>query len=133
MLSKIVHDRSSSRLFEPLLIANGRIELKHRVIYAPMTRLRGVPTEPSRTDDQRTTSWYPEDLAAEYYGQRATEGGLLISEATPVTVQVRPTRHLKLYLMLPSNDLVGHGPPRCTRHLPRKAAGRLEESDSGCS
>ncbi|KAL8290033.1 hypothetical protein RQP46_002972 [Phenoliferia psychrophenolica] len=31
-------------------------------------------------------TWVPNDLMCEYYGQRATDGGLLISEATPVSL-----------------------------------------------
>lgn len=51
----------------------GRYKLNHRVVMAPLTRMRaGVGNVPNA-------------LAAEYYGQRATEGGLIISEATQVT------------------------------------------------
>ncbi|KAI9020081.1 hypothetical protein CLU79DRAFT_757072 [Phycomyces nitens] len=58
-------------LFSPVKI--GRHALKHRIVLAPLTRTRatieGVPTP---------------DMAT-YYEQRATNGGLLISEATFIT------------------------------------------------
>lgn len=60
-----------SHLFSPLRL--GAYDLKHRVVMAPLTRMRA-----SQPGD------VPNDLNAEYYGQRASEGGLLISEATQV-------------------------------------------------
>ncbi|KAI9495764.1 hypothetical protein BDB00DRAFT_811599 [Zychaea mexicana] len=62
---------SSSALFEPTQV--GLCQLKHRVILAPLTRLR--------CDQDRT----PTDMVAEYYEQRTTEGGLIITEATGVS------------------------------------------------
>jgi N-ethylmaleimide reductase len=56
-----------SKLFEPVKIGN--IELKNRLGMAPMTRSRALP------------DGTPSDLAAEYYGQRASVG-LIISEGT---------------------------------------------------
>lgn len=56
-----------SKLFESVRIGN--IELKNRLGMAPMTRSRALP------------DGTPSDLAAEYYGQRASVG-LLISEGT---------------------------------------------------
>ncbi|KAI9255064.1 hypothetical protein BDA99DRAFT_562345 [Phascolomyces articulosus] len=58
-------------LFEPIKV--GTCQLQHRVVHAPLTRLRN-------TEDN-----IPTDLVAEYYSQRATEGGLLIAEATAVS------------------------------------------------
>ncbi|WP_028217054.1 alkene reductase [Paraburkholderia oxyphila] len=51
----------------------GRFELQHRVVLAPLTRMR---TDPGNV---------PGDLMVEYYTQRATEGGLLITDATAVS------------------------------------------------
>jgi N-ethylmaleimide reductase len=59
-------------LFSPLKI--GPYQLKHRVAMAPLTRLRA-----------EKPSLAPRLLNAEYYGQRATPGGLIIAEASPVT------------------------------------------------
>jgi len=50
----------------------GALELKNRVIMAPLTRMRATEGD------------VPGELAAEYYGQRAT-AGLIISEATQIS------------------------------------------------
>lgn len=50
----------------------GQLELSHRVVLAPMTR-------------QRSYGNVPQPHAAVYYAQRATAGGLLITEATGVS------------------------------------------------
>ena len=62
---------SSSKLFQPIKL--GARQLKHRVVMAPMTRLRA--------DDKHV----PTDLIREHYEQRATDGGLLITEATLIS------------------------------------------------
>src|ERR1700735_71168 len=59
------------KLFSPLQV--GPYTLAHRVAMAPLTRMRA----------ERTT-FAPRPLNAEYYRQRATPGGLIIAEATPV-------------------------------------------------
>ncbi|KAF7555652.1 hypothetical protein G7Z17_g1982 [Cylindrodendrum hubeiense] len=74
---------SSNELFTPLAIANGRIELSHRVVLAPMTRNRGVAL--SDSVDNRT--WLADDLVARYYSQRASPGGLLITEGIPPSLE----------------------------------------------
>ncbi len=58
-------------LFSPLKI--GPTQLAHRVVMAPLTRMRAA--KPSLA---------PRPLNAEYYAQRATPGGLIIAEASPV-------------------------------------------------
>lgn len=64
-------------LFDPLpLGGGGTITLKHRVVLAPLTRQRA--SKPGMA---------PRDLAVEYYAQRASEGGLLISEATNISTE----------------------------------------------
>jgi N-ethylmaleimide reductase len=63
-------------LFSPISV--GSIPLSHRIVAAPLTRLRS---------DQPGD--IPGDLMVEYYGQRASAGGLQIAEATPVSVQGR--------------------------------------------
>ena len=58
-----------SQLFSPIRI--GAIDLAHRVVLAPLTRMRAdMPGN------------VPGDLMAIYYAQRASEGGLMITEAT---------------------------------------------------
>ena len=58
-------------LFSPLQI--GPYQLRHRVVMAPLTRMRA-----------ERPSLAPRPLNAEYYAQRATPGGLIIAEASPV-------------------------------------------------
>src|ERR1700736_356226 len=58
-------------LFSPLQI--GPYQLTHRVAMAPLTRMRA-----------ERPSLAPRPLNAEYYAQRATPGGLIIAEASPV-------------------------------------------------
>jgi 2,4-dienoyl-CoA reductase-like NADH-dependent reductase (Old Yellow Enzyme family) len=79
--------RAGSKLFQPLTIANGKIQLKHRVVLAPLTRNRGTPVHDS-TPENPNREWVPNDLMAEYYSQRTTDGGLLISEAIPPNLEV---------------------------------------------
>ena len=62
-------DAQVSKLFSPIRV--GAIDLSHRVVLAPLTRMRAdLPGN------------VPNDLMATYYGQRASEGGLMITEAT---------------------------------------------------
>ncbi|KAK4518495.1 uncharacterized protein ATC70_008713 [Mucor velutinosus] len=66
---------TSQALFSPIKV--GANTLKHRVVLAPLTRLRA------------TTEAVPTDLQAEYYKQRASEGGLLIAEGTAISSVAR--------------------------------------------
>ena len=59
-------------LFSPLEV--GPYRLNHRVVMAPLTRMRA-----------ERPSLAPRPLNAEYYAQRATPGGLIIAEASPVS------------------------------------------------
>jgi len=61
-------------LFSPLQV--GELHLAHRVILAPLTRMRS--TQPGDI---------PNPLNAEYYSQRSSKGGLLITEATHISRQ----------------------------------------------
>jgi N-ethylmaleimide reductase len=58
-------------LFSPLQV--GPYRLTHRVVMAPLTRMRA-----------ERPGLAPRPLNAEYYAQRATPGGLIIAEASPV-------------------------------------------------
>ena len=60
-------------LFTPLAL--GPLTLQHRVVMAPLTRMRADPA-----------GLVPTALNAEYYAQRSSLGGLLIAEATPVSL-----------------------------------------------
>ncbi|KAJ5567322.1 hypothetical protein N7535_006628, partial [Penicillium sp. DV-2018c] len=76
-----------SALFQPLAISNGNIILNHRVIHAPLTRNRGEPLNPSSTPDHPNRIWIPGDAIVEYYSQRATKGGLIITEGIPPSLE----------------------------------------------
>lgn len=62
----------TTTLFSPLQL--GAVTLQHRVVLAPLTRMRAPGNVPG-------------PMNAEYYAQRTTPGGLLIAEATPVSWQ----------------------------------------------
>src|SRR5271163_3217547 len=64
------------KIFTPVKI--GAVNLKHRVVMAPLTRSRSV--QPGDI---------PSDLMLEYYSQRASDGGFIISEATSVSIAGR--------------------------------------------
>ncbi|KAG8842473.1 hypothetical protein FRB96_005420 [Tulasnella sp. 330] len=61
----------SKNLFTPLRV--GDIQLLHRIVMAPLTRLRA------------TKENVPSEIAREYYSQRASPGGLIISEGTMIS------------------------------------------------
>jgi N-ethylmaleimide reductase len=65
-----------SALFTPLRL--GAIELKHRIVMPPMSRLRA-----------QWPSGVPSDLMLEYYSQRASDGGLVLTEATAIAASGR--------------------------------------------
>lgn len=79
---------SHSMLFQPLKIADGKITLKHRVVFAPLTRNRGTKLHLHDTAKNPNRLWYPNDLMVEYYRQRTSDGGLLISEGIPPSLEV---------------------------------------------
>jgi N-ethylmaleimide reductase len=61
-----------NNLFTPVQV--GAIALKHRVVMPPLSRLRA-----------EWPSGVPSDLNLEYYSQRASDGGLIFTEATAVS------------------------------------------------
>uniref|UniRef100_A0A0E0DYV8 NADH:flavin oxidoreductase/NADH oxidase N-terminal domain-containing protein n=1 Tax=Oryza meridionalis TaxID=40149 RepID=A0A0E0DYV8_9ORYZ len=65
-------NQAAMPLLTPYKQAGGKIDLSHRVVLSPMTRCRSYGN-------------VPQPHAALYYTQRATSGGLLITEATGVS------------------------------------------------
>ncbi len=63
---------TENNLFTPITI--GGLSLAHRVVMAPLTRMRATPPGNSANE-----------LMAQYYAQRAHPGGLIIAEASPVS------------------------------------------------
>ncbi|KAK7178363.1 NADH:flavin oxidoreductase NADH oxidase [Paraphaeosphaeria sporulosa] len=86
---------AQSKLFEPGTIGNGSIKLDHRVILAPLTRNRGTPLNAHSTLDNPNRIWLPNDLMVQYYTQRTTKGGLLITEGVPPSFEVRAPLYAK--------------------------------------
>src|ERR1700682_4656211 len=69
-------DSLRSHMNFPLLFSQlevGPYRLNHRIVMAPLTRMRA-----------EKPSLAPRPLNVEYYAQRATPGGLIIAEASPV-------------------------------------------------
>src|SRR5277367_2011051 len=67
---------TAKKLFSDIQI--GPVSLQHRVVMAPLTR--------SRSEQPGDI---PGKLMLEYYSQRASEGGLIISEATSISIAGR--------------------------------------------
>jgi N-ethylmaleimide reductase len=65
---------SELSLFSPLRV--GAYQLKHRIVMAPLTRMRA-----------RQPGNVPTELNARYYAQRASGCGLLITEATQISLR----------------------------------------------
>lgn len=67
---------TDKKLFTPVKI--GPYTLKHRVVMPPMSRLRGTwPTA------------VPSDIMFDYYTQRASDGGLIVTEGTATSPEAR--------------------------------------------
>jgi N-ethylmaleimide reductase len=71
--------RAHNKLFVPVQV--GAITLKHRVVMPPLSRLRA-----------EWPSGVPSDLNVEYYSQRASDGGLIFTEATAISPSARGYR-----------------------------------------
>ena len=64
-------------LFEPVRL--GAVDLKNRIVMAPLTRTRAAPGR------------VPNELMRQYYCQRAS-AGLVVTEATSVSRSTLPAR-----------------------------------------
>jgi 2,4-dienoyl-CoA reductase-like NADH-dependent reductase (Old Yellow Enzyme family) len=62
-------------LFKPVEL--GALKLEHRLVLSPLTRMRGTK--------ESDGVWAPTDLNVEYYSQRASKGGFMLTEATPIS------------------------------------------------
>lgn len=70
-------DLTTAVLFTPYDV--GKHKLAHRLVLAPMTRIRAT-----------AETLAPNDLTVAYYQQRATQGGLLITEAVHISPEATP-------------------------------------------
>jgi hypothetical protein len=69
-------------LFTPFKL--GPIQLEHRIVQAPLTRMRATKESEGVT--------VPNDLNVEYFSQRASKGGLQLTEATDIAKFVSNTK-----------------------------------------
>ena len=107
--------KASNALFTPTAL--GALRLKHRVIMAPLTRSRSVQPDS-----------VPGDLMREYYEQRASDGGLIITEATNISLTSRG------WLGAPglySDQQVGDGRRSFLPFMPRVATCSLSSGTVG--
>jgi 2,4-dienoyl-CoA reductase-like NADH-dependent reductase (Old Yellow Enzyme family) len=73
-------------LFTPFKL--GPLNLDHRVVQAPLTRMRSTKESDGVT--------VPNDLVKEYYSQRASKGGLQLTEATDIFKYVSLNTNLNI-------------------------------------
>jgi len=88
-----------STLFESLNF--GKVTLQHRVVLAPLTRMRATK--------ESDGIFVPGDLAVAYYGQRASKGGFMLTEATDIC------KYVCIFMVTASFD------PLLMRDVPRRA------------
>lgn len=66
---------ADTALFKGLQL--GAFKLEHNVVLSPLTRMRSTK--------ESEGVFVPNDMNVEYYKQRASKGGFLLTEATPIT------------------------------------------------
>lgn len=66
---------AGTALFKPLQV--GSMKLEHRIVLAPLTRMRATK--------ESDGVYVANELLVEHYSQRASKGGLLLTEATPIS------------------------------------------------
>jgi N-ethylmaleimide reductase len=71
-----MNTKKNLKLFTPVQL--GSLNLKHRVVMAPLTRSRA-----------EQPGGIPGDMMVQYYSDRASDGGLIVSEATNISPTAR--------------------------------------------
>ena len=71
-----MNTKKALKLFTPVQL--GSLNLKHRVVMAPLTRSRA-----------EQPGGIPGDMMVQYYSDRASDGGLIVSEATNISPTAR--------------------------------------------
>ncbi len=113
---------SVQKLFSPIQL--GRVTLSHRVVMAPLTRLRSNP------DDS------PSDMMIKHYCQRSSEGGLIIIESAAVSSYGRgylgapgiyADRHIAGFKKI-ADTVHTQGGPRLSPALPQRGERRMSRS-----
>lgn len=70
-------------LFSPVKL--GALNLEHRIVQAPLTRMRATK--------ESDAVFVPQDLHLKYYSQRASKGGLQLTEATDIAKYVHQSKN----------------------------------------
>src|SRR5260370_29725351 len=71
-----MNTKKNLSLFTPVQL--GSLNLKHRVVMAPLTRSRA-----------EQPGGIPGDMMVQYYSDRASDGGLIVTEATNISLTAR--------------------------------------------
>jgi N-ethylmaleimide reductase len=71
-----MNTQKNPKLFTPVQL--GSLKLKHRVVMAPLTRSRS-----------EQPGGIPSDMMVQYYSDRASDGGLIVGEATNISLTAR--------------------------------------------
>src|SRR5258708_1744289 len=71
-----MNTKKNPKLFTPVQL--GSLKLKHRVVMAPLTRSRS-----------EQPGGIPSDMMLQYYSDRASDGGLIVGEATNISLTAR--------------------------------------------
>ena len=71
-----MNTKKAPKLFTPVQL--GSLKLKHRVVMAPLTRSRS-----------EQAGGIPGDMMVQYYSDRASDGGLIVGEATNISLTAR--------------------------------------------
>src|SRR5258708_19851814 len=71
-----MNTKKNPNLFTPVQL--GSLKLKHRVVMAPLTRSRS-----------EQPGGIPSDMMVQYYSDRASDGGLIVGEATNISLTAR--------------------------------------------
>lgn len=100
-------------LFKPVEI--GALKLEHRIVQAPLTRMRGTK--------ESDGVWLPGDLHVEYYSQRASKGGFQLTEATNIS---RLVSSCTAFEMSSADMAAVRWLPRYPRALHNRSACRME-------
>jgi len=74
--------KKALKLFTPVQL--GSLNLKHRVVMAPLTRSRS-----------EQPGGIPGDMMVQYYSDRASDGGLIVGEATNISLTARFSVHVE--------------------------------------
>lgn len=124
MAASITTPESMSPLFTPWSI--GDLQLKHRIVLAPLTRMRA-----------EKESLDPIDLMVEYYAQRASDGGLLIAEVSASGFYMAESQYdWKMTDMLSIGHVPVQGGQRISRrsgNLHSRACHTVEKGHRCCS